>query len=1566
MVFRPILRTFDPVKTKARHILWGLLGALVLLCASPLLIYVPPVQQWLVGQAATIASDATGLDISVERVSLSFPLDLSAEGIMAVQEGDTIANVGRVTVDIGLLPLLMGEVAVNSLEVEDADMNSMSLISDVQVIGTLGRLKVEPSKIQLTAGQIDLSDALLSDADVTILLSDTAQADTTQTGPTPWRITFDKVAIERTKVAVHLPGDSMLIGVDAGLLQAAGGDIDLLNSTYSIQHTIWQEGRFVFDLPFEPYSRDMNHPTLLDYSHLDVSGIDWAVDSFLYQSPQVKMKVNHAAMRDISGLDITELKGDVTVDDQRVTIPWLRLSTPASTINGKANVYYSFVDSINPGQMAVDLDASVSKHDLAHFIDIDTHALPEWPLTLKGSMAGNTRHATFSIQQLSWPTIIEVEGSGIAENLTDEKNLKARMSMRVDTYDMQPLLTTIMGRKPSFTIPQGLRVQGRFNAEGQKFTADIAARHGDGTARATGSFNQATTAYEADLTVSKLNMRLFLPDSKLKTLNAKMTAKGAGTDVFSPATWLEADGTISHLGYDTLSLDDMALKASLKNGHLLADLSTCNNHIDGNVQFDATLKRDNGQEWITSSLSSSLNAIDLYSLGITDHPLRIGFTGDVDVTTNMADTYRLSGLVENIYLKDSVRTYHPEKVGVLLKGNADTTCVRAQSGTLIVKLDAKGAYGPLLNRVTALGDTIVSQLDRRVIDQQSLKQMLPIARLYVSSQQGNPMANILKSALNTDFHDLLIDLNTSPQSGLNGQAHIFGLNADSTRIDTILVTLVDKPNHGLTFQARVVNNRKNPQFVFTALADGLLQEHGASIGFRFFDRNGEMGLRLGAKAEMEKDGMRFHLLPQRPTIGYRIFTLNDDNFVFIHKNLRLQAKVDLLADNGTGIRVYSTDQDSTLLQDLTISLNNLDLERLTSTLPYVPRITGILEGDYHLTMDSKKQISVASDMGIRNMTYEDCPMGTLQTEFVYLQREDDTHAVEGTLSQNGREIAFFSGDYRNKKVTNGNEHLDGQLTLQHTPLNLLNGFIPDQIIGFEGYCDGDLSVVGSMSNPDVNGQITADSAYLISQPYGVRMRFANDPIRIQQSKIIFEEFNMHASNDDTPLSIQGSIDFSKVSDMTLDLRMRANNFMLINSKRTPKSIAYGKAYVNFLAGIRGPVNQLRMRGRLDVLGTTDLTYLLLDSPLSTDNQLDELVKFTDFNDTTVTHVVKRPTPEGLDMSLSINIAHGTHVLCGLNAAVSNYVDLFGGGELRMIYNNRDNLKLTGRYTLNSGEMKYSMPVIPLKTFNIEDGSYVEFTGDATNPTLNITATEHKTASVSEGTEQTRSVAFDCGVTITNTLKNMGVKFIIRAPEDISVTNELNAMSEEQRSKLAVTMLTTGMYLSDGNTKGFSMNSALNSFLESEINSITGNALKSVNVSVGLDNTTDATGTTHTNYSFKFAKRFWNNRLKVQIGGKVSSGNEVQGMKESFFDNVSMEYRLSPTSNQYIKLFYNQNVYDWLDGYTSEYGGGYIWKRKLASLWDIFRPNAKEQQAMPMRRPIAPKDSTRTLRNDTIR
>ena len=1554
------------MKKRLKRLTTFLVVTVVAILALPFIIYVPPVQRWLVKEATEIASEQTGMDISIEGVSLSFPLDLSLDGVLVKQENDTIANIGSAVVDVQLLPLFEGRVAVDILEIQQAHINTLSMIPDVQVKGWMGLLQMNPSLINLATGDVNLSEATLADADITVLLSDTAEVDTTETGPTPWRIKFDAINIEHSKVNIHMPGDSMLIGVEAASMLAKDGRINLAKNRYEVGAFKWQQGRLVFDLPFEPYTRNMLHPNLMDYSHMDISSIDVAIDSILYTDTITKLNIAHAALHEVCGLDVTEMKAPVTIDGTGIRMPWLTLRTPYTSITGKADVDFNVADDVNPGRMDIKLDAQMGKQDMAFFYDgIDTQHLPEWPLILKGQIQGNLQQAQFDIDQLTWPTLFEAAGSGMVKNVMDMDHLLAQLQLRAKSYDVKPLLRTFDVPQDAFSIPSGLAIDGTASVNGSLYATDLVATLGQARATLTANFDQRQMAYDAKGDISSLNLGQFLPGMGLGTLDADFAVKGTGTDFFKTGAWLNADANIRHLVYNRKNMDDIRLQANLKNGHAMADIMACNKIIEGTINLDATLGKEGKRDMLKSTISTQLAHLDLFALDVTEHPLTIGLSGDVEMSSNMDDTHYLSGLMEHIYLRDSLHTYHPEKVGLLLRANPDTTYVRAQSGTLIIKMDVSGGYMPLMDQLTALGDSINTQMHKRVINTDVFKELLPVARLYVSSQQGNPMANFLKAAANIDFKDLLINITTSPEKGLNGEAHLLGLNADSTRIDSIFVTLIDKPNHGLTFQGRVANNRRNPQFVFTALIDGLFQEHGMSMGLRFFDRDQRMGLRLGAKVEMEQDGLRFHLLPERPTIGYREFALNKDNFLFLRNDLKLQADVSLLADDGTGVRVYSEEQNSAMLQDLTISLNKFDLDQLTTAIPYVPHITGLLNGDYHLTMNENKQISVASDMEVRNMTYEGCRMGNISTEFVYLQREDETHAVEGTLMQDGKEIAMLSGSYKNKKVTDGHEYLTATLTLTQAPLNLINGFIPDQLIGLEGVAEGEMSIEGSLSSPNVNGEVYLESAYLFSQPYGVRLRFDNDPVRIQQSKLLLENFTMYAYNDN-PLNIMGEIDFHDLDNMTMNMRMRAQDFQLINSKQTANSIAFGKAFVNFFASMQGPVDRLKMRGRLDVLGNTDLTYLLLDSPLSTDNQMDELVKFTDFNDTTQT-VVQRPQPEGLDMDLRISIDQGAHVKCGLNVDQSNYVELFGGGDLRMKYNNTDGILMTGRYTLTSGQMKYSLPVIPLKTFNIQEGSYVEFTGDVMNPTLNITATEHHTASIGREGEPTRSVAFDCGVAITRTLQDMGLQFIISAPEDYTVNSELNAMSVEQRGKLAVTMLTTGMYMAEGNNSSSLMNNALSAFLESEINNITGNALRSVDLSIGLDNNTDATGQSHTDYSFKFAKRFWNNRMKVQIGGKVSSGNEMQGQKQSFFDNVAMEYRLSPTSNQYVKLFYNQNVYDWLEGYTSEYGGGFIWKRKLDHWWEVFKLKNDTERTMPMNRTFnMRRDSTKTVSNDTIR
>ena len=866
--------------------------------------------------------------------------------------------------------------------------------------------------------------------------------------------------------------------------------------------------------------------------------------------------------------------------------------------------------------------------------------------------------------------------------------------------------------------------------------------------------------------------------------------------------------------------------------------------------------------------------------------------------------------------------------------------------------------------MTTLTDSVMAQFENKIINQPAIKALLPEMKLHLESKRENPVANFLR-ALDIDFKEMALDLTTSPETGINGTSHLYSLNYDSTRIDTVRLNLTQKGDR-LSYQGQICNNKKNPQFVFNALLDGHFHKHGALVGLRYFDAKGKMGVRLGATAEMEDKGLRLRLMPERPTIGYKEFNLNKDNFIYIAKDKKIQAKVDLVSDDRTGLKLYTENQDSTMLQDLTLSLHRIDLGEVTSVIPYLPKITGRLNGDYHILQDQNERYSIATDMAVENMAYEGSPIGNISTELVYLQKEDDTHAVEARLMLDEEEFGLLSGIYQNKKQSGtGESVIDATFTMTRMPLSIANGMVPDQIVGLEGYGEGELTIKGTTTHPDINGEIYVDSAYLVSIPYGIRMRFDNDPVRIVGSHLLLENFGLYAYNDE-PLNLMGDIDFSDMDRIMIDMRMRARNLLLINAKQEAKSIAYGKAFVNMFARLQGPLEEMNMRGRLDVLGTTDMTYMLLDSPLSADNRLNDLVKFTDFTDSTQT-VISRPMPSGIKADLTISVSQGAHIVCDLNAEQTNYVDLMGGGDLRLKYD-PDGIHLTGRYTLTDGEMKYSLPIIPLKTFNIKEGSYVEFTGDPMNPKLNITATERTKATVTDESGVGRSVVFNCGVVITKTLNDMGLEFIIEAPEDNNVSGELATMSTEERGKIAVTMLTTGMYLTDGNTGSFSMNSALSSFLQSEINSIAGSALKSLDLSVGIDNTTDASGAMHTDYSFKFAKRFMNNRLKVEIGGKVSSGsNDYSGQSNSFFDNVTMEYRLNQNATQNVKVFFQQNVYDWLEGYTSMYGAGFVWRRKLDNFWDIFQfwkkepqPMMRQRQMMPgMRQPNLQRDSLRT-------
>ena len=119
------------------------------------------------------------------------------------------------------------------------------------------------------------------------------------------------------------------------------------------------------------------------------------------------------------------------------------------------------------------------------------------------------------------------------------------------------------------------------------------------------------------------------------------------------------------------------------------------------------------------------------------------------------------------------------------------------------------------------------------------------------------------------------------------------------------------------------------------------------------------------------------------------------------------------------------------------------------------------------------------------------------------------------------------------------------------------------------------------------------------------------------------------------------------------------------------------------------------------------------------------------------------------------------------------------------------------YNISSGFVRYTPPLMSQKLFEFIDNSYVAFTGDMMNPTLNIHARETMKANVTEEGQDSRLVNFLITLNVTNTLNNMNVSFDLATNDDISIQNELETMSPEQRANQAMNLLLYNVYTGPG-------------------------------------------------------------------------------------------------------------------------------------------------------------------------
>lgn len=1447
----------------------------VMLAAS---LYLPPVQRWAVDRLTAYLQEETGLEVSIGSVHLAFPLDLRLGQVHVAQAETDVIDVAHVLVDLDLTHLFRKRIGVEAIELKDGSIYSTDLIETLCMEGSLGSLRVVADDIDLRRQKVRVNEATLDGCVLDIKLREAAEEDTTESAPVDWQIDVDKVRIH--------------------------------NSRFTIQN---EPPDFKFGIAIREASLDAGDIRLSDEAYL-VGNVKLAVDSLRY---------NQLAFRDME-LELDKFSYDST----HLTLAKLDLLTPNSSAQGNVHLEWNALTPQKRGQIKANMQASLGSEDVLslateYMPDGLAACYPSQPLNIELLVSGNVDSLALQTCTLTMPTVIDVRATGSLQNLTDSTAIGADLKWDITTMDLS-CVNRYLGLDQVHFPKMVLHADTRMR-QASRFFADALLMEDKGRAHLTGDVDLNTMAYQADARITDLQLHDFLPNDSLYLFTANAKVSGHGTDMLSPRTKLSAQAAIEHLGYGTWNLDSIHADCLLEDGKAMLEMSSYNDLLCMQGCIDAAIKE---RKVDAAAFNMDLNHIDLYTLRLVDKPLAASMVMHVDGSSDFLQTHNLAARIEAMELTTADSIIHPLDLTLNVGLSPEQMHAKAFAGDLSLSVSSDQGLDSLLARYENFSQELRHQLDSLYIQQDTLRTLLPHLRVELDCGQKNPIGNILRHAVGYTFRDLSFHVLSSPQDGLSGNGHMHALNTGAILIDSIQWRIKQEKS-GVSLDARVANGPKNRMVTFQSQLRAALTATGAQASMLFLDAKGQKSVDFGLAVDLLADGIRAHFTPLNPTIAYRRFTLNSDNFITLTRTGNLQALMDLLADDGTGVKLYTT-PNAEAQQDISLSVNRFNVGELTQALPFMPDISGFLQGDFHY-MQADSAATVSADMVVKGMAYNGVRLGDIGMNGVYFPNADASHYVDGIITKDGEEIVLLNGRYHE---VNDQGKMDGGATLQRVPFAFLNAFMPDGAFAMSGYAWGDFSVRGYTDNPVINGELRTDSLRINAESYNLNLQIPNHTITVENSRLNLNSIEAYAAGK-TPLVLDGNIDFSDLDRVQLDTRVRAENYQLINAPKRQGALAYGKVFVNLLGRLWGTLSDLKMRGRFDVLGSTDVSCVLTDTPITVDDPLSDIVTFCDFTDTVAVEPVD-VVRQSIDMQMNVSIAETAQIHCFLSDNGNDYIDLQGGGEMTMSYDLQNDMQLWGRYTINKGTMRYSLMAIPLNDFHIEQGSYVEFQGNMMNPRLSINASERVRSTVTENS-MPRNVAFDVGLAISRTLEDMGLEFTLQAPEDMTVQNQLTAMTAEERGRVAVTMLVTGMYVTDDaeTNGGYNYANTLNAYLQSAINEIAGKALSTVDVNFGIQSGTSDVGTTTTDYSFSFAKRFWGNRISVIIGGKVSTGRDAVNTGETIIDNISIEYRLDNTASRYVNIFYDRNYESLLEGQVTKMGGGIVLRKKADKLGELF-------------------------------
>ncbi|MCY4779748.1 translocation/assembly module TamB domain-containing protein [Sphingobacterium sp. UT-1RO-CII-1] len=1271
----------------------------------------------------------------------------------------------------------------------------------------------------------------------------------------------------------------------------------------------------------------------LDISNLDLSFISVKIKDIQQNQSSYSAKVENLKLKEQSGFILQNLTSTITLSKTQLELANLTLQTNRSRLTDYISLNYIDIKDFENFMESVHVKSNL-KNSLIDSRDIEFFA-PNMKYVRfiseikKASLNGTVEHIQVEDANLNMLNSTQLKGSFTIKGLPNIDQTKFDFNIESLTTSANELEQIVPGlaNTEAFILPEALKQFGTIQYRGilsgyyhhfktlGKIQTDL------GNLNIDTDFNlKPSFQYVGHLTSDSFSLGSLLNSPLLASSSLDINFDGKGLAINDIK--LTANGKLNNLDFNKYTYEQVDFDTEIDERIFYANVAvndpSARLHIDSKISW-----KDNAP---IHSFSSHIDLLDLKTSNLLNKD-SITLTNSIvhaQLTGSALNSITGEIVSDQIHFNTSHGNFTIRDFNITSKEENKTKILSIQSDAVDAKMSGQIDLPTLANYFQSLAMRYAPaiNIEAKNYNPQNFN-------LNVLIKKYKPLSTFLHSDLEIHDNTKLNAHFSSDHYKANFEAHSPSVKYKGLQLTNLkLIENADEKAFSLNITAdrlsltdstyiegiKLTNVLANDSLHFGML---LSEEHNAN----YLNLHGNIHFAPNKPAYIKFSNSKIILNNEQWSID-ETADLRVSKGKFYLNNLLFKRQQQEVALNG-----ILSDQDD----DINIMFKEFNLSALAGiTMPMGIELHGQMNGD--ITINSVfKTPRLSAHITTSPIVYNNLPIGSLYIDADY---EPSTALIKlntklSDINQNGINL---TGSYNLNTKTDALQ-LNGNI--KNMDIAVAQPFLRSLVSGLYGKVSGDLAIRGSIYQPIINGRATVHEAGFLVKYLQTHYTLTQQNLLLDNNSFILTDVKIR-DHKNIEASANGSINLNTLSDPTLNVNLRTDNFQILNTNKKNNELFYGTAYASGNFTFSGQTSAINIDINAQSNPNTTITIPFNSSLTISDNDFIYFSNPNSAEDKTKTSLFK-----GLTMNMDIEITRETEI--NLENNVGSLKSL-GTGNISLKISSLGDFEMFGDYHVLSGKFHFTAQDFFNKYFDLKEGGTIRWAGIPSEATINLGATYEQRTSVAPlynaagHAENSARTLAQATMLLRGPLNQPEISFDLNFPQDPYIKDELqgylsdgNSLNQQAISLIVRRSFTPASTQEFGKEVNNTLLSAGTEIAFNQLNTIISQSLNMNFLDLNIRSFNDASA----------SLRFFDDRL-ILTGGVSDRRNTIMNDLNLFSDQIATDaeltFRLRQDGNLVLRAYNRLNTKSVLFNPYSDYisAVGIVYRQEFNSIAEFWR------------------------------